>query len=182
MIPLFLCELCPFKLRILPKLVINNVISATPLKLPIWFLRNLICSKEILFSCVYYQEILIPIFWGVMSFELRILPKLLINNCKRNCFETLQLTARGETCFCLKKQTLIFNLDVTHPCSTCTCEHLDFMKNEIFIPCGMNNTYILDQEKVVPFQSRTLQVLTQTCCRWIEHIGFYTYLNLSNEQ
>ena len=108
LIPLFLCELYPFKLRILPKLVINNVISATPLKLPIWFLRNLICSKEILFSCVYYQEILIPIFWGVMSFELRILPKLLINNCKCNCFETLQLTAQGEMCFCLQKQTLIF--------------------------------------------------------------------------
>jgi hypothetical protein len=64
--------LCPFELRDFPNLLLKQLVSATPLKLPNRISWNLVDSKDTICSCAYYQEILISWnLWELCPFELR---------------------------------------------------------------------------------------------------------------
>ena len=55
-----LWELCPFELRNFRKILLKQLVSTTPLKLPNRISWNLVGSKDTICSCAYYQEMLIP--------------------------------------------------------------------------------------------------------------------------
>jgi hypothetical protein len=55
-----LWELCPFELKIFRNILLKQLVSTTPLKLLSRISWNLVGSKDTIYSCAYYQEMLIP--------------------------------------------------------------------------------------------------------------------------
>ena len=71
---------------------VTQFVSATPLKLQNRMSWNLVGSKDIIFSCAYYQEILFAwIVWELCPFKLRNFPKYTSEAaCQHNCSETTE--------------------------------------------------------------------------------------------